>query len=272
MAPPTAAARSSRDTLTPACVYVCQENRGPGAARNRGIELSHGALLAFLDADDEWLPHYLETGVAAMEAAGARHAAHTCTYIDEPSGRDSSPMWRRRGFVPGVSQVGPETHAETLLHRVAFLSPCTTIARAESVRRLGGFYEKNCRYAEDAHLGCESCSTPGVVLPGAGRSCIPQRLSPERSRARTPAARALSRLSRGDPGRVPAGAAPGAGSVPRHQSLQERMCRVGDNGVRLASCCAAFACHPRTSCPTTASRNAPPLRAAAREDSVRPQR
>ena len=58
-------------------------------------------------------------------------------------------MWRRRGFVPGVSQVGPETHAETLLHRVAFLSPCTTIARAESVRRLGGFYEKNCRYAED---------------------------------------------------------------------------------------------------------------------------
>jgi Glycosyl transferase family 2 len=131
---------------------VCQENRGPGAARNRGIELSHGALLAFLDADDEWLPHYLQTGVAAMEGAGARHAAHTCTYIDEPSGRDSSPLWRRRGFVPGVSQVGPETHAETLLHRVAFLSPCTTIARAESVRRLGGFYEKNCRYAEDAYL------------------------------------------------------------------------------------------------------------------------
>jgi len=48
--------------------------------------------------------------------------------------------------------VRPETHAETLLHRVAFLSPCTTIARAEVVRRLGGFYEKNCRYAEDAYL------------------------------------------------------------------------------------------------------------------------
>lgn len=136
----------------PRVCVVSQGNRGPGAARNRGIELSHGALLAFLDADDEWLPHYLEAGVAAMEGAGARHATHTCTYIDEPSGRDSSPLWRRRGFVPGVSRVGPETHAETLLHRVAFLSPCTTIARAESVRRLGGFYEKNCRYAEDAYL------------------------------------------------------------------------------------------------------------------------
>ena len=83
MAPPTAAARSSRDTLTPACVYVCQENRGPGAARNRGIELSHGALLAFLDADDEWLPHYLQTGVAAMEAAGAR-ATHTAPISMNP--------------------------------------------------------------------------------------------------------------------------------------------------------------------------------------------
>jgi glycosyltransferase involved in cell wall biosynthesis len=71
---------------------VCQQNRGPGAARNRGIEFSHGALLAFLDADDEWLRHYLETGVAAMQAAGARHATHAC--------RDFSPMLRRRRFCP----------------------------------------------------------------------------------------------------------------------------------------------------------------------------
>jgi len=131
---------------------VCQENRGPGSARNRGIELSHGTLLAFLDADDEWLPHYLEAGVAAMDGAGVHHAAHTCSYLDEPYGRDSSPMWRDRGFVSGVSRVTPETRAETLLHRVAFLSPCTTIARADVVRRLGGFYENNCRYAEDAYL------------------------------------------------------------------------------------------------------------------------
>ena len=35
--------------------YVYRENGGPGAARNTGIQVTSGEIIAFLDADDVWL-------------------------------------------------------------------------------------------------------------------------------------------------------------------------------------------------------------------------
>ena len=44
--------------------YLKQTNAGVSAARNAGIEVSSGDLIAFLDADDTWLPEKIEKQVA----------------------------------------------------------------------------------------------------------------------------------------------------------------------------------------------------------------
>jgi glycosyltransferase involved in cell wall biosynthesis len=52
----------------PRVAYFYQPNQGPGAARNLGIRESKGDLLAFLDADDLWLPEKLLSQKAALDA------------------------------------------------------------------------------------------------------------------------------------------------------------------------------------------------------------
>ena len=52
----------------PSCEFcvVRQSNQGPGAARNQGLNKAQSDLIAFLDADDEWLPEHLEKTVACL--------------------------------------------------------------------------------------------------------------------------------------------------------------------------------------------------------------
>jgi glycosyltransferase involved in cell wall biosynthesis len=59
-------------------------NGGPAAARNRGIEESKGELIAFLDADDVWLPNKLHPQVAAMRAYPQLDVLFTDSYDVNP--------------------------------------------------------------------------------------------------------------------------------------------------------------------------------------------
>ena len=70
---------------------VRQSNKGPGAARNRGAIAARGEFLAFLDADDEWLPEYLEESVNLLENYGSEVAAITSGYFEYPSGASREP-------------------------------------------------------------------------------------------------------------------------------------------------------------------------------------
>jgi glycosyltransferase involved in cell wall biosynthesis len=47
---------------------VEQENGGAYSARNRGLDLAEGELVAFFDSDDRWRPHHLERCVDALRA------------------------------------------------------------------------------------------------------------------------------------------------------------------------------------------------------------
>jgi glycosyltransferase involved in cell wall biosynthesis len=59
----------AKRTPTSACLLPSSENRGVGAARNAGIRISHGEWIAFLDADDYWMPWKLSTQLAIAEQA-----------------------------------------------------------------------------------------------------------------------------------------------------------------------------------------------------------
>jgi glycosyltransferase involved in cell wall biosynthesis len=87
-------------------------NKGAAAARNTGIHAAHGNLIAFLDADDLWLPEKLSEQVALMDrhpefggcVTGFRYETEEGTSVEIPRKPDS---WLRE-FSKGCA-VAPGT-------------------------------------------------------------------------------------------------------------------------------------------------------------------
>jgi len=142
-----------------------QANAGPGAARNRGVAEARGEVIAFLDADDEWMPEYLESGLRMLAESGPEVAVVTSGYLIQPDNISSEPLWRKRGLRTGALRVTPHTSCHKLANLAAFMASSTSIFRRTAIERWGGFYAKNsCRYAEDQQLCLKILLNNAVAL------------------------------------------------------------------------------------------------------------
>jgi glycosyltransferase involved in cell wall biosynthesis len=130
---------------------IHQTNAGPGAARNRGIAEAQGEFVAFLDSDDRWLPAYLQKAVYALDFNPTLASISFC-WQEEPNLRQMSELWAKHSANKSY-RLDNRTSAANAVQLLAFMHPCTTVARTEIVRELGAFWGRSrCLYAEDAFL------------------------------------------------------------------------------------------------------------------------
>lgn len=127
-------------------------NGGPGAAKNTGLREASARLVTFLDADDEWQPHFLEHATRAMNAH-PECAVYASAFRVSPSYIDRWDELRAHGVTAGVWRLTPDIGDHELALCLGVVHSCSSLFRTEVVRRFGGFYEHNgCRFGEDVYL------------------------------------------------------------------------------------------------------------------------
>jgi glycosyltransferase involved in cell wall biosynthesis len=117
------------------------ENRGPAAARNRGIALAQAPFVCPLDSDDLWLPQYLET--MALALGSNRAAAVACSdawILDEGTGRVRKTSAVAMQDPPQPLPDNPQEFLVELLRRNFIYY--SVAARRESILAVGGYDEK----------------------------------------------------------------------------------------------------------------------------------
>jgi|SRR5580693_9323795 glycosyltransferase involved in cell wall biosynthesis len=131
--------------------HSAHANRGMSASRNLGIQHARGEYIAFLDADDVWLPNKLSEQAALLEAhpdVGMTygHALIWSSWTGSPEDTDH----RVTLGVPADSLVSPPNLLPQLLRNKA-QTPMTSNAmlRRSVIQSVGGFEEEFTSIYED---------------------------------------------------------------------------------------------------------------------------
>jgi glycosyltransferase involved in cell wall biosynthesis len=164
-----------------------RQNRGASASRNRGARHAEGEYLAFLDADDVYLPRKLEVQVPILDAhpdVAMLYAAteywYSWTGRPEDAGRDW--VWRKYG-------AKPDTQVEPPQMLVRFLEdggtvPCMggVLVRRAAVQSVGGWEESFRRICTDQVFHAKLCLNFPVMIVDV---CLDRYRQHENSSCRT---------------------------------------------------------------------------------------
>lgn len=119
-------------------------NRGMSASRNAGIAASRGEFIAFLDADDIWIPEKLAEQIVIFDADPVIDMVYGRTLIwhEWEAGASTRDYYYPLGVEPG-KVYPPRSLLPMLIHnKVQTPTPITSMMRRGLVERVGGFEDE----------------------------------------------------------------------------------------------------------------------------------
>ena len=131
---------------------VRQRNSGPGAARNRGVSESKTPLLAFLDADDEWMPEFLRKSVDMLQINPDCDLTASTYFVGEEK-FDVTVRFAKGGVTGGPWQLYEEMPLRELKAGHYIFNSWAILCKRKLIEKYGGFRTKDrCSYGEDTYL------------------------------------------------------------------------------------------------------------------------